>query len=172
MEITVTAAVGQTTGVVAWLGRRLTCALGRSGLVADKREGDGGTPLAVMPLRRLFYRPDRGPVPVTGLPVTAIRRDFGWCDDPASPAYNRLVRLPCPWGHEVLWREDYLYDLIVELGYNDAPPVPGGGSAIFLHVARDGLAPTEGCVALAVDDLRALLADCRPGDVLHIRRKG
>lgn len=167
MEITVTAAGGHR-GRLAWGRRHLECALGRAGVTARKKEGDGATPLAVMPLRRVFYRADRGPRPATGLPVTALRREHGWCDDPKSPLYNRLVRLPCPWRHEEMWREDHLYDLVVEMGFNDAPPAPGSGSAIFLHVAGPDYAPTQGCVALPIKDLRALLADCRPGDVLKV----
>src|SRR6185312_8513924 len=83
----------------------------------------------------------------------------GWCDDPADTVYNRPVHLPYRARAERLWREDGIYDLIVPLGYNDAPAVPGLGSAIFLHVARPDFGPTEGCVALARADLLALLAD-------------
>jgi L,D-peptidoglycan transpeptidase YkuD (ErfK/YbiS/YcfS/YnhG family) len=91
-----------------------------------------------------------------------------WCDDPAHVAYNQPVRLPFAGGHERLWRDDHLYDLVVVLGWNDDPPVAHRGSAIFLHLARDGFAPTEGCVALARDDLLAVLADAAPGDAVRV----
>lgn len=147
---------------------RLRCALGRAGLVADKREGDGGTPIGRLPLRRVFYRPDRLAAPATALPVRPLAVDDGWCDAPADLAYNRLVKHPWPASAERLWRADGLYDAIVELGWNDAPVVAGRGSAIFLHVARADYGPTEGCVALALPDLLGLLARLRPGDALRI----
>jgi L,D-peptidoglycan transpeptidase YkuD (ErfK/YbiS/YcfS/YnhG family) len=150
--------------------RAARCALGRGGVApADiKREADGRTPAGVWPIRRLLYRPDRGPAPSTRLPRAAIGPADGWCDDPADAAYNRPVRLPYPASAEALWREDALYDLVVVLGHNDAPVIPGAGSAIFLHVAAPGYAPTEGCVALARADLEILLGRAGPDDNLVI----
>jgi L,D-peptidoglycan transpeptidase YkuD (ErfK/YbiS/YcfS/YnhG family) len=133
-------------------------ALGRGGVRADKHEGDGGTPVGVLPLRKVLYRPDRGAAPHCAVPVQALAPDDGWCDDPTSPDYNRPVRLPIAASAEVLWRDDEVYDIIGVLGWNDSPVVPGRGSAIFLHVARPDYAPTEGCVALAPDHLRRVLA--------------
>ena len=157
-------------GVLDLGERRAPCALGRSGVVAAavKQEGDGCSPAGVWPMRRLLYRPDRGPAPATRLPSQAIGPGDGWCDDPADGAYNRPVRLPYPASAEALWREDALYDLIVVLGHNDAPVVAGAGSAIFLHVAAPGYAPTEGCVALSRGDLEAVLGRAGPGDALAI----
>jgi L,D-peptidoglycan transpeptidase YkuD (ErfK/YbiS/YcfS/YnhG family) len=134
-------------------------AIGRSGVVADKREGDGASPLGRWPMRRLHYRADRVTPPALKIPTRAIRPEDGWCDAPDDPAYNRLVRLPFAASHEEMWRADALYDLVVELGYNDAPVVPGHGSAIFLHVARADFGATAGCLALARDDLLAVLAE-------------
>jgi L,D-peptidoglycan transpeptidase YkuD (ErfK/YbiS/YcfS/YnhG family) len=168
MDIRVVAAPGATTGVLSWDGTEMPCALGRAGIRPDKREGDGATPAGVFALRRLLYRADRLPAPRTFLESAPIHPDDGWCDDPADPRYNRPVRLPYPARHEALWRDDALYDLLVVLGYNDDPPVPGAGSAIFLHVATADYAPTAGCVALAQDDLLTLLTACRPGDRLAI----
>lgn len=167
--LTVRAAPGATRGTLAVGERVRSCALGRGGLVREKREGDGGTPIGRFPLRRLFYRPDREFAPATGLPVLPLAEDLGWCDDPAeSGHYNRLVRLPFGPSHERMWRDDALYDLVVEIGYNDAPPVPGRGSAIFLHLARPGWQPTEGCVAMERDDLLAVLAAVGPESVIDI----
>lgn len=136
---------------------------------AAKREGDGASPIGAWPVRRVLYRPDKGPPPETGLPVIGLKPEDGWSDDPAEPSYNRLVPLPCRGSHEWLWRDDGLYDLIVELGFNDDPVVPGMGSAIFLHVARAEYAPTEGCIALAEADLRAVLRLLGGGSVIEIR---
>lgn len=151
-------------------GRRVRCALGPAGVVAarDKREGDGKTPLGAWPLRRMLYRPDRGGPPKTGLPTQALETDDGWCDAPEDPRYNQPVKLPYPASAERLWLQDHVYDLIVVLGHNDAPPIAGLGSAIFLHLAWPDYRSTQGCVALARADLEALLALAKPGDVLEI----
>ena len=148
------------SGTVEWSGRTYQCALGRGGVSADKKERDGRTPAGSFPLRRVFYRPGRLEAPETKLPVQALEFADGWCDDPADSAYNSLIKLPYPARHEKLWREDDLYDVIVEVGYNDDPVIPGRGSAIFMHVARPDYEPTEGCVALALKDLLLILEDC------------
>jgi len=151
------------------LGKRaFRCALGASGVTRAKREGDHATPAGHFPLRRVLYRPDRLAAPATALPLTSLRPEDGWCDAPGDPHYNQPVALPYAASHERLWREDHVYDVIVILGYNDAPAVPGKGSAIFMHVAKPGYAPTEGCVALALADLEAVLAQCGPGDCIRI----
>ena len=148
--------------------RVFRCVLGRGGIVSDKAEGDGATPAGAYPLRRVLYRADRLNQPATGLPVEPVAADQGWCDDPAHPDYNRPVSLPFSASHEALWRDDTLYDVIVILGHNDDPPVPGRGSAIFMHVARPDYGPTEGCVALALENLLEVLAACGPGDIIRI----
>jgi L,D-peptidoglycan transpeptidase YkuD (ErfK/YbiS/YcfS/YnhG family) len=151
-------------------GRRVRCALGRAGVLpaADKREGDGASPLGVWPFRRVLYRPDREPAPKTRLPVQALTPVDGWCDAPGDPAYNRPVRLPYPASAETLWRDDRVYDLIVVLGHNDDPPVSPMGSAIFLHLAQPDGSPTAGCVAVRREDLLDLLSLAGPEDALAI----
>lgn len=134
------------------------CAIGRGGARADKSEGDGATPIALLPLRRVLYRADSVAAPACAVAVEPIGPDDGWCDDPSHPDYNRHVMLPHPARHERLWREDPLYDIVGVLGWNDAPVVKGRGSAIFLHLARPDLAPTEGCIALPERELREVLA--------------
>ena len=155
-------------GVLRFAGRRWRCALGRGGLVHDKHEGDGGTPVGRFPLRRVLYRADRLARPSTGLPTTIISQAVGWCDDPADPAYNRQVTLPYPASCERIWRQDHLYDVVMVLGHNDAPPLAGRGSAIFLHQASLDFTPTEGCVALALEDLLSVLRDCEVGTSICI----
>lgn len=164
MNLTVSA-----DGHLTWNGRQLTCALGRSGLRHDKVEGDGATPIGSFALKTVYYRADRlAAAPITRLPVIATRPDMGWCDDPDHADYNRPVQLPHPARCEALWRDDGVYDVVVVLGHNDDPPIPNLGSAIFLHVVRPGWEPTEGCVALPLADLLAVLADCGPGDRLEV----
>ena len=150
----------------------MRCALGAAGVTRAKREGDKATPAGRFPLRRVLYRPDRTAPPGTALPVAAMKPEDGWCDAPGDPRYNAPVTLPYAASHERLWREDGVYDIVVVLGYNDDPPVAGKGSAIFMHVARPGYAPTEGCVALALPDLKAVLARCGPGDCIDIHVAG
>ena len=150
--------------------RTIPCSIGRGGLIAaaDKREGDGATPIGVWPIRGVLLRAGRVALPGVTLPWRWIRADDGWSDDVEDPAYNRPVRHPHGYSAERLWREDGLYDVIVVLGHNDAPAVPGMGSAIFWHCWRGG-ATTEGCVAIARDEMLALLPDLTPGDALSVR---
>ena len=152
-------------------GRTLRCAIGKAGAIAapDKREGDNRSPLGTWTMREVWYRPDVYPEgPKTALPVRATRPDDGWCDAPGDPNYNRPVTLPYPASAERMWRDDHVYDLVVILGHNDDPPVPGLGSAIFMHLARDGYPGTEGCVALERADIEAVLATAKPGDTVEI----
>ncbi|KAB1075650.1 L,D-transpeptidase family protein [Methylobacterium planeticum] len=142
----------------------IPCALGRSGIARVKREGDGASPRGRFRLRGGIYRPDRfGTRPPTALPLRRTRPRDGWCDDPGDRRYNRPIPLPAPGvSAEELWRGDGLYDLVIDLDYNRGPIRPGRGSAIFLHVARPGYQPTEGCVALARPDLVRLLRRLGP----------
>jgi L,D-peptidoglycan transpeptidase YkuD (ErfK/YbiS/YcfS/YnhG family) len=169
MDLIVAAKAGETRGTARLGDRAFPCARGRSGLFARKREGDGGTPIGRFPFRRLLFRADRVPHIETRLPARHIAPDDGWCDDPADAAYNRPVRLPYPARHERMWLDSHLYDLVVVIGHNDAPVVPGAGSAVFLHLARDDWGPTEGCIAFARADLLEILAQITPVDSVDSR---
>lgn len=153
-------------------GAETVCVLGRGGVkpAADKREGDGASPLGSWPIRRLLYRPDKGPAPRTSLPAEPIAPDDGWCDAAGDPAYNRPVKLPYAASHELMWRADDAYDLVLVLAHNDDPVVPGMGSAIFLHLMQPDGRKTEGCVALTQPDMERLLTLAGPGDAVEIRR--
>lgn len=155
-------------GRLAWPGGAAPAACGRGGVSSDKREGDGASPQGTFPLLRAYYRPDRLAPPATGLSLTPLRPDDGWVDEPADPRYNRLVSLPYPAHHEEMWRQDGLYDIVVVIGYNTDPPVPGRGSAIFLHVAAPDFAPTAGCIAVARDVLAGVLGLLGPGSAITI----
>ncbi len=133
------------------------CALGRGGILALKREGDGATPRGQYRLESARFRADRLRRPRTALPLSVTRADDGWCDAANDRNYNRAVTHPYPASAEKLWRTDGLYDVFIVLDYNRRPRRRGRGSAIFLHVAGEGLAPTEGCIALARRDLLKLL---------------
>ena len=157
-----------SAGRLTWPSGEATAVCGRGGVRADKREGDGASPAGTFPLVQAYYRPDRLAPPATGLPLFALRPEDGWVDDPADPQYNRPVTLPYPAGHERMWREDGLYDLVVVIGYNTDPPAPGLGSAIFLHAAAPDFQPTEGCIAVARDVLAGLLPLLGPGSTIAI----
>ena len=169
MMLTVKPAGGaRHAGRLAFAAGEVDCALGRAGIRSDKREGDGATPVGDWPLRRVLYRADRRRAPDTTLPVDAIQPDDGWCDAPDDSSYNRPVKLPYQASAEHMWREDSVYDIVVVLGHNDDPVLPGAGSAIFLHVARPGFAATEGCVALEEGTLEEVLRECGPGSILRV----
>lgn len=157
--------------ILTFNGRRYRCAVGKHGFTENKKEGDGKTPTGTFALRECWYRADRIAAPDTKLPLRIITEQDGWCDDPASPEYNKHIKvagsrfqvsaqtpnLKPQTSYEKLYRDDHCYDLIVPLGYNDAPIIPGKGSAIFLHIAKPDYAGTQGCVALAFEDLLEVL---------------
>ncbi|HEU0017773.1 MAG TPA: L,D-transpeptidase family protein [Methyloceanibacter sp.] len=145
-------------------------ALGRGSVAALKREGDGSTPLGRFAVRQVLYRADRVARPRTPFPVRAIRADDGWCEEPCDRNYNRLVKLSPRSSADRLTRDDHLYDLVLVLGHNDRPRVRGRGSAIFIHLARPGYAPTAGCIALPRHDLSMLLAELRRGSAIVVGR--
>lgn len=160
-------------GVLRCGDRVIPCIIGKAGVAADKREGDQRTPVGSYPLRRLHYRPDVYPTPpATGLPTRPMGPDDGWCDDPEHPLYNRFVTRPFAASHERLWRGDRVYDLVVEVGYNDDPPVAGRGSAIFMHLMRPDGAGTEGCVAVTAAHMIDILAELGPESRLVITGPG
>lgn len=145
------------------------CAIGRSGIRREKREGDGATPAGTYRLVEIFYRPDRVAHPQSVLNATALTECDGWCDDSHHPDYNTRIVLPHPARCENLWRADSLYDLVVTTDHNTAPIVPGAGSAIFVHVASSDWMPTEGCVAFDLKSLEAILSAWTPESRLIIQ---
>lgn len=152
-----------TRGWVEFGPFRWACALGRSGISPLKREGDGATPRGRHQLLYGYFRNGHFPRVNASLPLKALTPGLGWCDAPSDGNYNRVVRYPYNASAEALWRDDRLYDCIVVLDYNIRPRARGKGSAIFIHVARPGLLPTEGCIAMRKSHLRMLLT--------HLRRK-
>jgi len=150
---------------LSFMGKTYRCAVGKNGFALNKKEGDGCTPLGMFNLRECWFRADKMVAPETNLPINIICENDGWCDDPASEDYNRHIKMAGAklspfeirqgegFSFEKLHRNDHIYDLIIPIGYNDNPPVMGKGSAIFLHLAHDDYRGTEGCVALAQQDL-------------------
>ena len=145
-------------GLLHGAGLTVRAVHGRGGIRADKREGDGATPVGTLRLVRVLYRADRLAPPRCAVPVAPLAPEDGWCDDPLDAAYNRPVRLPYAASHEALWRDDGVYDIIGVLDWNLDPILPGRGSAIFFHITTPDQAPTAGCVALTLADMQTLLA--------------
>ncbi|NEW93723.1 L,D-transpeptidase family protein [Rhodopseudomonas sp. BR0M22] len=163
LRVAVRAAAGQRSR--GWLiagGQIIPVALGRGGILANKREGDGGTPRGTFRPLRLWWRADRGPRPRTHLPIRIVGPDDAWCEDPTSRHYNQPIRRSANGEGDRLMRDDHLYDLIVEIDHNTRPRVAGRGSAVFLHLARDNFGPTAGCVAMTRPNLTRLLARLGP----------
>ncbi len=155
-------------GLLTVGGRTHVCALGRGGIKALKREGDGATPLGRMRLTGAWFRPEHVQFRVARLGLARITATSGWCDAPDDRRYNRPVDLPYPASHETMKRADGLYDLVIVLDFNLMPRRRGGGSAIFMHVATPGLTPTEGCVALPAKVLMRLLPGLSRRTVLSV----
>jgi L,D-peptidoglycan transpeptidase YkuD (ErfK/YbiS/YcfS/YnhG family) len=147
----------RTQGFALAGGRMIPVSLGRAGIRANKREGDGSTPRGRFRLLRLWWRRDRIPHPATALPSRRIAQDDGWSEEPGDRNYNRPVKVPASSDADRLWREDHLYDFIIELDHNTRPRIANLGSAVFVHFARDGFKPTAGCVGFRPSDLRRLL---------------
>jgi len=161
---------GASRGVLLAGRHAIPVALGRSGVAANKREGDGATPRGRFRLIRLWWRADRAPRPRTLLPVRCIDPALAWCENPADRRYNRQFRRSANEPGDRLWRDDRLYDLVIELSHNTRPRVAGRGSAVFMHVARPDRSSTAGCVALDAKDLRRLLGRLVPQTRIDIGR--
>lgn len=155
-------------GTAFWGDHQFPFAVGSGGCNSHKVEGDGVTPIGVFPFRQIFVRADRVVDLHTLLPVTVINPSLGWCDDATDACYNQLITLPFNGSYEDLYREDNIYDVILVVGYNDQPVIPGKGSVIFVHVARDSFEPTKGCVAFSLLDLLSILHNASIGSNLIV----
>jgi L,D-peptidoglycan transpeptidase YkuD (ErfK/YbiS/YcfS/YnhG family) len=151
-----------TCGILLAGPHTIPVVLGRGGIRANKFEGDGATPRGRFRLVRLWWRADRHPHPPTLLPTRRIYRALAWCEDTTDRRYNRPFRRAADDGGDRLWRDDQLYDFVIEIDHNSRPRIARRGSAVFVHVARRNRSPTAGCVALAPKDLQRLLAVLGP----------
>ena len=133
------------------------CSFGKNGFTNEKVEGDNKTPIGKFKLNRIFYRADKITIPETKIPTANITQNMGWCDDVNSNNYNELIELPCEFSHEKMYRDDDVYDVVIELDYNIQTPIKGKGSAIFFHIARGDYSGTEGCIAINLDDMLEIL---------------
>ena len=136
---------------------------------ANKYEGDGATPRGQFRLVRLWWRADRHSRPPTHLPVRRITPNLAWCENTSDRRYNRAFRRSAGEPGDRLWRDDRLYDFVIEVDHNTRPRIAGRGSAVFIHVARPDQSPTAGCVALRANELRRLLAAIGPETRIAVR---
>jgi L,D-peptidoglycan transpeptidase YkuD (ErfK/YbiS/YcfS/YnhG family) len=158
-----------TQGLLNAGGVVFPCALGRSGITAAKREGDGATPLGAMRLL-LGYIRERRFDRRSQLPLQPIVPTLGWCEVPDDRNYNRPVAIPYAASHERMLRSDNLYDACIVLDWNIRPRRRGRGSAIFFHLAQRGFTPTQGCVAVTGTVMARLLPRLSRRTVLIVKR--
>lgn len=157
-------------GEVRWHDKSYPCALGKMGVISavDKHEGDQTTPAGIYPFKWLYYRPDRMDRPTTLIETRPLAPNDGWCDEPNDENYNCPIALPYKASGETLWRDDNCYDLVAVIGHNDEPAIAEEGSAVFIHVARDGMLPTRGCVALTKADFLEVFKTISPNAMVRI----
>ena len=148
---------------------KFRCSIGKAGIKKKLGEGDNITPRGTFKLLSVFYRADKIKKIKTKLNKIKIKKNFGWCDDPKSKFYNKLVRLPFIGSYEKLYRRDSIYDLLIVLNYNTDPILKNKGSAIFIHIAKKKFDKTAGCIALKKKDLLILLANLKKNTKIKIQ---
>ena len=146
------------SGYLKYKKLKFKCALGKAGIGKKKREGDNVTPTGTFKIVKIYYRSDRVKKISSKLRLIEITKNMGWCDDPNSKNYNKLINLPSKYSHEKLFKKNNIYNVIVVLNYNMKPIIKNKGSAIFIHIAKNNYQPTQGCIALKKNDLLKLLS--------------
>ena len=155
-------------GFLKYKNLKFRCALGKAGIGKKKKEGDCVTPKGKYKIIKVFYRADRIKRIKSNFRLYKIKKNMGWCDDPLSKNYNKLIKLPSKFGHEKLYRKDKLYDLILVLNYNLKPILKNKGSAIFIHITNKNYKETKGCVGLKKRDLIFILNDIKKNITVKI----
>tara|TARA_B100001029_G_C15060569_1_gene458102 strand:+ start:1725 stop:2216 length:492 start_codon:yes stop_codon:yes gene_type:complete len=136
---------------------KIKCSIGKRGIKIKKKEGDKITPKGNFKIKHIFYRKDRVPTLITKINKTPINKNMGWCDDPKSKYYNKLVKFPFKYSAENLFRKDNIYDIILVLNFNTNPVLIGKGSAIFIHIAKKNYNKTEGCIAVSKQNMKKII---------------
>jgi len=156
------------SGFLTFYKNKFKCSFGKNGFTKNKREGDRKTPIGNFKIVKCYYRSDKIQKPLTKIKCIKITKDLGWCDDPRSRHYNKVVTLPFKFSYEKLYRSDYQYDLVLVLNYNMNPVIKNKGSAIFIHIAKQEYKPTNGCIGLKKKDLFYLLRKIKKNVVISI----
>ena len=147
---------------------KVKCALGKRGIGTKKKEGDKITPKGRYNIKFLLYRKDRIKKIKTKLKKIIIKKNLGWCDDPSSKNYNKLIYLPAENSHEKLYKSDNSYDIVLVLNYNMSPVKNGKGSAIFIHVAKRNYKKTLGCIAISKIALLKIISEIKKNTIVEI----
>jgi L,D-peptidoglycan transpeptidase YkuD (ErfK/YbiS/YcfS/YnhG family) len=145
------------SGYLEYEDLRFRCALGKAGIGKKIIEGDTITPKGIFKIVKIYYRKDRIQKILSKFRLIKITKNIGWCDDPKSKKYNKIINLPTKYTHEKLYRKDNVYDLVIVLNYNTNPTIKNKGSAIFIHIAKKNYKKTEGCIALKKFHLMQLI---------------
>ena len=140
---------------------KVKCALGKRGIGNKRKEGDFITPKGLYKIKYILYRKDRVSKIKTKFNKVILKKNMGWCDDPKSSRYNKLIRTPFNYNYEKLYRKNNIYDIILVLNYNMNPIQKGKGSAIFIHIAKKDYSKTEGCIAVKKKDLLKILKELK-----------
>ena len=156
------------TGYLQYKNLKFRCALGKAGIKKKEKEGDNVTPKGIFKITSMYYRPDRIKNITTAVKKIKIKKNMGWCDDPDSHFYNQQISLPNKFGHEKLYRNDHLYDLILFINYNTNPIIKNKGSAIFIHIAKKNYKKTKGCIALKKKHLIELISKIKKNTQIEI----
>jgi len=156
------------SGYLKYKNLKFRCALGESGIKKKEKEGDNVTPKGIFKIIKMYYRPDKIKNITTDVKKIKIKKNMGWCDDSRSRSYNQQIKLPNKFGHEKLFRNDNLYDLILVLNYNINPTIKYKGSAIFIHIAKNSYKKTKGCIALKKEHLIELISKIKKNTKIKI----
>ena len=156
------------SGYLKYKDLKFKCALGKSGIGKKRKEGDNITPKGTFNVIKIYYRGDRVKKLSSKFKLIKITKKMGWCDDPKSKKYNQLIKLPTKYSHEILYRKDNIYDLILVLNYNIKPTIKRKGSAIFIHMANKNYKKTAGCIALKKVDLINLVKEINRNTKVYI----
>ena len=140
---------------------KVKCALGKRGVGFKKKEGDMVTPTGQYKIKYILYRKDRIKKIQSKLRKIIINKNMGWCDDPKSKKYNKLINLPFNGNYEKLFKKENIYDIILVLDYNMNPIRKNKGSAIFIHVAKKNYEKTKGCIAIKKVELLKILKEIK-----------
>ena len=156
------------SGYLKYKNLKFRCALGKAGVKKKIMEGDNITPKGIFKIIKIYYRPDKIKKIKTAIKKSKIKKNMGWCDDPKSRFYNKLINLPTKYNHEKLYRNDNLYDLIIVLSYNTSPIIKNKGSAIFMHITNNSYKKTKGCIALKKEHLIKIISKIKKNTKIKI----